>query len=76
MNLRARPVKEAFGLLDQYMDEKEKQCLSHNETTKTIEKKIVDMDKQLIMIKYGVFILIVNILATTGNIILQLLKKG
>lgn len=76
MNLRALPVKEAFSLLDQYHAEKEKQCEAHNETTKDLTKRIETNEKQLIMIKYGSYALIINSLITAGSIIFQLLKTA
>lgn len=76
MNLRALPIKEAMGLIDKHLEEKEKQCESHNATTKELTSRIEKNERQLIILKYGIITMILNILLTAGSIFVQLIKKG
>jgi len=70
-------------MLKIWLNEKENQCVNHNETTKKISEKIEKLetkvnilDKKIDIIKFGSYAMIINILITAGNIIFQLLKKG
>lgn len=84
MNLRAKPIKEALSLVEQYLEEKEKQCASHSETTKEIAKVLnIDLEKRLGSIELKIEKLkggwtgnLINIAVTVAAVLFLVLKKG
>lgn len=76
MNLRAKPTKEAFSLLDQYIEEKDKQCITHTETTKEIENEVKTIKEKVSNLKNGWITQLLNMAIGLTALLILIFKKG
>lgn len=87
LNLRNKPSKEAFSLLDTYIDEKEKQCASHNDAVKKIEigfnssekefcDKIKIIEDKINSIKNGWVTQILGLITSLTTLLIIVFKGG